>query len=90
MVRSYQFENDTDLVFLTSEKMGDIEGLNQFPFDHFIHLRTPLKKAAENTVKKVPILRASLILKDREMCICIEWLYIVYVYDIHNQSQTTF
>ena len=48
-----------------------------------------MKKAAENTVRKVSILRTSLILKDREMCICIEWQYIAYAYDVQNQSQAT-
>ena len=32
-------------VWSSFEKMGDIEGLNQFPFDHFIHWRTPLNKS---------------------------------------------
>ena len=63
-----------ELFWPSFKKMGGIEGLNQFSFDHFIHWRTPLKKAAKNNVAKIRVLlRASLILKERERCICILW-----------------
>ena len=69
-----------ELFWPSFKKMGGIEGLNQFSFGHFIHWRTPLKKAAKNNVAKIRVLlRASLILKERERCICILWYYSVCV-----------